>query len=278
MFSKGGKLITGDEFDLRLVDKGLKRLNDYVNSKTSIYFECLRCFKTFKCKPKEINRINCDCFSNNPIIIKNCKTESVYKNQREKIKFNCLLCNNNFISTVKSIKSSKFGCPSCSGKKFSIDKIKSLLPNGIELLDDFYKGSNYCNNFKCLVCGNTWNTKSNYILHMGCGCPFCSKSKGEREIENYLKHNNINYISQYKVIIENKTYFYDFYLPDIDIYIEFDGIQHYQPIDYFGGLESFLKIKNSDRIKDSFGNVFRISFKDNVVELMRSIHKNKSIS
>ena len=35
---------------------------------------------------------------------------------------------------------------------------------------------------KCLICNNNWNTKPNYILHMDCGCPFCSASKGEKLI------------------------------------------------------------------------------------------------
>ena len=41
----------------------------------------------------------------------------------------------------------------------------------------------------------------------------------------------------------------DFYLPEYNIAIECQGIQHFKPIEYFGGEKSFKEQKNRDTIK-----------------------------
>ena len=41
----------------------------------------------------------------------------------------------------------------------------------------------------------------------------------------------------------------DFFLPDYNIAIECHGEQHFKPINFFGGYESFLKYQKRDIIK-----------------------------
>lgn len=41
----------------------------------------------------------------------------------------------------------------------------------------------------------------------------------------------------------------DFYLPDYNVAIECQGIQHFEPVETFGGYEAFEKIIERDRIK-----------------------------
>lgn len=79
------------------------------------------------------------------------------------------------------------------------------------------------------------------------GCQLCYESKGEVAIELFLKKYNIRYIREYRIIPH--LYRYDFYLPDLNIYIEFNGVQHYKPISIFGGLEGHSKIKHNDKVK-----------------------------
>ena len=74
----------------------------------------------------------------------------------------------------------------------------------------------------------------------GQGCPKCNKSHGETSIERFLIKNNINYLSQYKILIDSNINpsgeaFIDFYLPDYNLFIEYNGEQHYIPKNYFGG-------------------------------------------
>jgi hypothetical protein len=42
---------------------------------------------------------------------------------------------------------------------------------------------------------------------------------------------------------------FDIYIPELNIAIEYQGQQHYKPIDYFGGQEAFEQNKIRDKIK-----------------------------
>jgi uncharacterized Rmd1/YagE family protein len=42
---------------------------------------------------------------------------------------------------------------------------------------------------------------------------------------------------------------FDIYIPEYNIAIEYQGIQHSQPVDYFGGEEAFLKNQERDQRK-----------------------------
>lgn len=68
-------------------------------------------------------------------------------------------------------------------------------------------------------------------------------SKGEQFIEKYLKSRHIKYVAQYKLNRVNskvKKYFLvDFYLPKHNLFIEYNGRQHYMPVEFFGGIEAF---------------------------------------
>lgn len=86
----------------------------------------------------------------------------------------------------------------------------------------------------------------------GCGCPKCNTSRGEEIILNYLKENNINFIYQYKVQINNSNHYYDFFLLEKKLIIEFNGKQHYEPIKFFGGRKGFEFLKERDIIKDNY--------------------------
>lgn len=86
------------------------------------------------------------------------------------------------------------------------------------------------------------------------GCPSCSNSKGEIQIENILNKYNIQYEKEKKFEEcknRNKLRF-DFFLPKHNMCIEFDGIQHEKPIEKFGGIEYFNYIKLTDQIKNTF--------------------------
>lgn len=84
----------------------------------------------------------------------------------------------------------------------------------------------------------------------GGGCPVCRESKGEQKIRRYLETKKINFIPQYKFNnCRNKRPLpFDFYLPEYNICIEFNGQQHYMNLrNGFGrGLEY---IKANDKIK-----------------------------
>ena len=84
----------------------------------------------------------------------------------------------------------------------------------------------------------------------GNGCPTCKLSKGEHSIMIYLDSNKIDYTSQFR--IKGFNLIFDFYLPDYNLCIEYDGLQHFKPVNYFGGIDAFnLQIKN-DSLKNKY--------------------------
>lgn len=90
-----------------------------------------------------------------------------------------------------------------------------------------------CKRFKCICpIHGEFFTDLNYI-HKGIGCPDCTpkgESLGERAVRIYLQHKGIEYIQEYD--IRDKQYFdtfarIDFYIPEKNMFIEFQGEQHY---------------------------------------------------
>ncbi len=114
-----------------------------------------------------------------------------------------------------------------------------------------YKNVVYSDNKKvvdiiCPIHGSFWQTPNN---HLSCkaGCPTCNESKGEKFIADFLTTNGILFIREYKIRPHN--YRFDFYLPNLDIFIEFNGSQHYRPVKFFGGEEAFKNVMKNDAIK-----------------------------
>lgn len=105
----------------------------------------------------------------------------------------------------------------------------------------------------------------------GHGCPNCNESKGELKIKQILDKKNIVYVFQ-KTFNEcrnknNRKLKFDFFLPEQNILIEYDGKQHYEPIEYFGGLNSYEKLNKYDKIKNNFT-------KSNNIQLIRIPYNN----
>lgn len=104
-----------------------------------------------------------------------------------------------------------------------------------------------------IICGKHGIFKQLPTGHLsGQGCPVCSESKGERTIRNVLEFNNIKYVTQkdFDDCRGNKKKLpFDFYLPEKNILIEYNGEQHYMPVKYFGGERTFNRIRKCDKIK-----------------------------
>jgi hypothetical protein len=101
------------------------------------------------------------------------------------------------------------------------------------------------------------------------GCPQCSLSKGEILVGNWLTDNNIQYETQ-KRFDDCRRKFplpFDFYLPDLNICIEFDGDQHSIPVELWGGEDTLKLVRERDLIKDTYCRknsiiLIRIPYKD----------------
>lgn len=107
----------------------------------------------------------------------------------------------------------------------------------------------------CLCdCGNKirvagGNLKNGHTT--SCGC--INYSIGEKNIKNLLQNHNINFICQFKFQDLNNR-FYDFYLPDQNRLIEFDGEQHFtiKKCSWYKNEEEFNKAKRRDIEKNQY--------------------------
>jgi DNA-directed RNA polymerase subunit RPC12/RpoP len=107
--------------------------------------------------------------------------------------------------------------------------------------------------FKCSECGAEFSaTPRNYLKRNFTRCKNCRHySKGEESIAKYLEEHNIVFIRQMKFdeCSDKRPLPFDFYLPYYNMLIEYNGEQHYRPIEYWGGNEKFEYIKYHDDIK-----------------------------
>lgn len=88
-----------------------------------------------------------------------------------------------------------------------------------------------------------------------------------------MDNNNIKYIKQktFKECKDIKLLKFDFYLPEYNMCIEFDGIQHFKPIERFGGIDGFKKTKQNDKTKNIYCDknnikLLRIKYNENIFE------------
>lgn len=96
------------------------------------------------------------------------------------------------------------------------------------------------------------------------GCPKCNNSLGELKIEKYLQNKNIKYTTQ-KSFDNCKNIFclkFDFFIPDYNICIEYDGEQHYMKYNFEKDNSGLKKRQKRDNIKTKY-------CKDNNIKLIR---------
>jgi len=176
------------------------------------------------------------------------------------------------------------GCTNCNYKLSNNDFIDKS--NKIHNNKYLYDKTNYDGNrnYVTIKCKKHGYFKQKARIHLaGFGCPKCSESIGESKIANILDSNNISFIRQYK--FDDCKYIlslpFDFFLPEYNICLEYNGLQHYEPVDFFGGQDSFEYRKKLDEIKINYClknniNLFIITYKDKIEDMMLDFIKSLS--
>ena len=107
-------------------------------------------------------------------------------------------------------------------------------------------------------CGNITFVSSSNLNSGGtqsCGCSHFSL--GEEKVQQALDNLQITYEKQKSFDscrFEDTNYLarFDFYLPKEDVLIEYDGEQHFHPVEFFGGEEAFNTIQKRDKLKTNW--------------------------
>lgn len=104
----------------------------------------------------------------------------------------------------------------------------------------------------CIICskhGEFWQSMANHIA--GKGCPRCKESLLEMETEKIFLEKNILYEKQkqFDWLKYKRSMKLDFYLPEYNIAVECQGLEHFKSIPYFGGDKKFKLRKIRDDLK-----------------------------
>jgi len=287
-FTNSSKRIHGDKYNYSLVE--------YVNNRINVEIIC-PIHGIFKQSPdSHLRGRACKKCSDNKLLsnveelvikfnnIHNNKYDYSlidYNNMKKKIK---IKCKKHGIFEQTPINHLKSGCPICSYEKKTYDNkiIKKMFINihNNKYIYNLvkYKGTENKVKIICKKHGIFEQTPHSHL--QGQGCPLCNESKGEKEIKEILKENNIIFIPQkrFNDCKYKRKLPFDFYLPEHNICVEYDGRQHFEPVKDFGGKEQLKKTQKNDKIKDKYCNnnnikLLRIKYTENIQEKLSFLTK-----
>lgn len=255
-------------------------IGEYINSSTKIECLCKICKEIYFALPNEIskgrghrkcsaikkgleNRIkHSDFLLRMKEINDNIEFLSEYQGSDNKIDCHCKICGHNWSCYPGNLYKGA-GCPKCAdirggikrrqrqAKKY-VSEITKLNISLVEEYIDCYSPIMH----QCNYCNCQWKIDPHSVLTDGTRCPSCYGSNGEQKIGAFLSLNNFSFVGQktFKGLIgiNGGLLSYDFYLPILKIAIEYQGKQHCEPIDYFGGKEKYLQQKEHDYRKRQY--------------------------
>lgn len=197
--------------------------------------------------------------------------ETIYNDDRTRVKCICD-CGNEYIGSQSDIISGHTQSCGCLQKYMASESNTKdwtgvISQYGVEFLcrDSMNDKGQWLWKCKCGVCGNKFialPAKINNGHITSCGCAL--QSSGERYILSVLKELNLEFSEQY--IIPDCKYkqplrfdFAIFSNNELLYLIEYDGKQHFEPINWFGGIRGFKETQIRDDIKNEYCRKYNIS-------------------
>jgi hypothetical protein len=189
----------------------------------------------------------------------------IYVNNEELLDFICNKHKNEGIQHKSwgNILTKSHPCLFCSKEKW-LDKVMKSHDEFIKQVKEVhgdkyivlseYQGANKHVQVYCTKCKSVFSIKASHLTS-GHGCGICTKSKGEEHVKLTLDKLNYNYIREYRFDDcrgIQKTLPFDFYLEQFNLCIEFQGIQHFEPVEIFGGEKQFKIQQFNDNCKREY--------------------------
>lgn len=180
-----------------------------------------------------------------------------YVNANTKV---CIICpKHGEFWQVPSHHLNNHGCKKCQYDNNIFNTINRNFIDDAKIIHDGkydYSKVEYINNHTkvCIICpkhGKFWQTPHDHLG--GHGCPYCKSSILENTVRKYLSDDNILFLEQ-KRFDWLGSQSLDFYLPDYNIAIECQGIQHFKAIDFFGGEKGLKNTIYRDKKKERLCN------------------------
>jgi very-short-patch-repair endonuclease len=177
-----------------------------------------------------------------------------FRTLESKIKCTCLI-HGEFEIRVSGLLKNK-NCWKCKGTQPQKGDLNWFLEKSKQIHNGYYDYSKSIyttgKNKLIIICPIHGEFLQSASAHMsGQGCPSCKMSKGEKLIRSWLLRNKINFKPQHN-FDDFKRRYYDFYLPDYNICIEYDGELHYMSPKRLGGEEKLKQRQLIDKIKTEY--------------------------
>ncbi|QSF43347.1 hypothetical protein [Paenibacillus tianjinensis] len=269
-------------------------IGEYINSSTKVLIKHKPCGYVYKITPSHFVHSGSECIKCNKLIplteedVVNRFVELKLKDyklgdinlQKKKIVVTHLCCGYTWNPNYYNFFSLRSNCPKCFGNykrthaEF-IEEVYQLVGDEYEVLGKFINlKTKIC--IKHHKCGMTNDYTPRDFLQRSVRCKECfynGQSKKEEEIARYLRNENIKFIRQYRFsdCVNLRELPFDFAIFNRDenllFLIEYNGEQHYKPVDLFGGINKLLKQQENDEIKikycnDKHINLLIIHYKD----------------
>ena len=269
---------------------------EYKNSKSLVYVKCNKGHIIKTSKNKIHSGYRCaKCNKENPKPRKIRKNYNIIKEEIELYDYKLLTkkenykgvkseiqieCNKGHIyQTCYNVFQQGHRCPYCDGKVITYEEVRGYIKQfDYELLSKEYINAQTKLLVKCPKNHQyevAWNS-----FQRGNRCPICNSSKGEEKIKNFLENHKINFIKEKRFDDcrgKIKPLPFDFYLPQYNCCIEYDGTPHYRYGTFNTDLLDLMNRKYLDNIKTKYceGNnikLIRIPYWDfdkneNILEL-----------
>lgn len=279
------------------LNKPYKILGDYIDDNTEIEVYCEDCNITFLAKPRNLLRSgnNCPECKRKANSLRGRLTHNEFVNKMKDL-YPFIEVIGNYVDSITPVelychkhdcrffakpakylyKHGKQCCPMGYPSMISDEEFKRRLDeryNGKIICLEKYKGRFKKHKFKCLEHDYVWDTCPN-VLYVGKGCPKCNISIGEIEIEDYLEKHDFDYVYQMRFddCRDKRTLPFDFYIPSLNMCIEYDGEGHYDEHFYDGRINkdgtSLEDTKRRDEIKTKY-------CEDNGIKLLRIPYTQK---
>lgn len=179
-----------------------------------------------------------------------------YKNLKTKIDVLHKVCNEVSPLTPDNTIYKDCKCPICYGTRpYSQEEAERLVldsSDGYYALVGVYNTNKTPTYFKhldpkCKGKNKPYKARLNDFLNNEAHCPYCDMSVGEEIIFNFLTVNSIEFDYQYSINYKNRLFRFDFKIDNV--FIEFDGQQHFHKQNDFGDLDSTIE---RDRLKNEY--------------------------